>query len=60
MMVAGIAIDKARDLEGLNRPIVNVIDIAMNIQRLTEQAKARLSAITSTLAETNDPQSLST
>lgn len=41
MMVAGIAIDKARDLEGLNRPIINVIDIASNVNKLMASLKAQ-------------------
>lgn len=54
MMVAGIAIDKARDLEGLNRPIINVVDIAMNIQKLTEQSRARLQEIEGQIEQRSD------
>lgn len=40
-----LSVQAARDMEGLNRPQFNVIDIAMNIERLTDEAKARKQAL---------------
>jgi hypothetical protein len=50
MMVAGISVDKARDMEGANRPVFNVVDIAMNITKLVSESKARLDSITTKLS----------
>lgn len=49
MGMASLAVQAARDMEGLNRPVFNVVEVALNVQRLTEQSQARLKAITSSL-----------
>jgi len=54
MGMASLAVQAARDMEGLNRPIINVVDIAMNIQKLTEESRARLSAINAKLVDQTD------
>lgn len=53
MGMASLAVQAARDMEGLNRPIVNVVDIAMNIQKLTEESRNRLNAINAKLDDTS-------
>ena len=58
MGMASLAVQAARDMEGLNRPVFNVVEIALNLQRLTEQSKARLEAITSTLEATDQRSDL--
>lgn len=45
MGMASLAVQAARDMEGLNRPVFNVVEVALNVQRLTEQSQARLKAI---------------
>lgn len=54
MGMASLAVQAARDMEGLNRPIINVVDIAMNIQKLTEESRARLNAINAKLDDRTD------
>jgi hypothetical protein len=49
MGMASLAVQAARDMEGLNRPQFNVIEVALNVQRLTEQSRDRLKAIESQL-----------
>ena len=49
--MASLSVQAARDMEGLNKPTFNIIDIAMNVERLTAQAKDRLKSINSTLSE---------
>ena len=50
MMVAGIAVDKARDMAGdTARSGFSVVDIAMNLQKALTDSRARLAAITSTI-----------
>ena len=56
--MASLAVQAARDMEGLNRPQFNVIEVALNVQRLVEQSKARLSSITSTLEATEQRSEL--
>lgn len=58
MGMASLAVQAARDMEGLNRPQFNVIDIALNIQKLTEASRTRLETITSTLEATNQPSEI--
>lgn len=58
MGMASLAVQAARDMEGLNRPQFNVIEVALNVQRLTEQSQARLKAITSTLEGLDKPSDL--
>lgn len=48
MGMASLAVQAARDMEGFNRPIVNVMDIALNIDKLVSESKTRLDSITST------------
>src|ERR1700690_792544 len=55
MGMASLAVQAARDMEGLNRPQFNVIEVALNVQRLTEQSQARLKAIDAALALTDKP-----
>ena len=45
MGMASLAVQAARDMEGLNRPTFNIIEVALNVQRLTEQSRDRLKAI---------------
>ena len=58
MGMASLAVQAARDMEGLNRPTFNVIEVALNVQRLTEQSKQRLEAITSSLEALDKPSDL--
>lgn len=51
MGMASLAVQAARDMEGLNRPQFNVIEVALNVQRLTEQSQARLKAIETQLLD---------
>ena len=51
MGMASLAVTAARDMEGFNRPIINVIDIAMNISKLVEESRSRLAAIDAKLVE---------
>lgn len=50
MMVAGIAIDKARDMEGLNRPVFNIVDLSVRLDKAMAESRARLSAIDAALS----------
>lgn len=50
MMVAGIAIDKARDMEGSNRPIVNIVELSMSVTKALAESKQRVSLINQQLA----------
>lgn len=52
--MATLSVQSARDMEGFNRPIVNVIEIATNIQRLTEQSRTRLQQLESKITSTQD------
>lgn len=52
MMVAGIAIDKARDMEGLNRPVINLVELSASIGTAIKEARERMSMITQQLALT--------
>lgn len=59
MMVSGIAIDKARDMEGSNRPVFNIVTVVQEAQKtmakleaemnMIGQAEARLSTQTQTV-----------
>ncbi len=55
MGMASLAVQAARDMEGLNRPVFNVVDIAMNIERLVSQSRERLNAINTQLTSTETP-----
>lgn len=58
MGMASLAVQAARDMEGLNRPVFNVVEVALNVQRLTEQSQDRLKAIETALAATDHPSDL--
>lgn len=45
MMTFGIAIDKARDLEGSNRPIFNVVNIINDCKKTRDRLQGQLDAI---------------
>jgi hypothetical protein len=45
MMAFGVAIDKARDMEGSNRPVFNIVNVVNECQRTSEKLNAQLSAI---------------
>jgi len=47
-----LSVQAARDMEGLNRPVFNVVDIAMNLEKLIAESEQRRSAIASTLTST--------
>lgn len=49
MGMASLAVQAARDMEGLNRPVFNVVDIALNIEKLVDEARHRKEKILSTL-----------
>jgi len=51
MMVAGIAVDKARDMSGDARSTFSVTDVALNLQKAITDSRARLTAITDRLSE---------
>jgi G:T/U-mismatch repair DNA glycosylase len=45
MMVAGIAVDKARDMEGNNRPIVNIVTMVGDLTARLNDIKTRQAAL---------------
>jgi hypothetical protein len=49
MMVAGIAVDKARDMEGNNRPVINIVELSMSMSKAISESKARQQAIETAL-----------
>lgn len=52
MGMASLAVSAARDMEGFNRPIINVMDIAVNIGKLLDESKTRLKAIDESINST--------
>ena len=50
MMVAGVAIDKARDMQGFNRPVFNIVEMSVSINRVIAESTQRLQAIDAALA----------
>lgn len=50
MMVAGIAIDKARDMEGSNRPIINIVELSVSVTKALAESKQRVSLINQQLS----------
>jgi hypothetical protein len=55
MGMASLAVQAARDMEGLNRPQFNVVDIALNLEKLVDEARSRKQALISTLQPSNQP-----
>ena len=49
MMVAGIAVDKARDMEGSNRPIFNIVNVVNDAQRTIAKLDAQMSIFTTAI-----------
>ena len=45
MMVAGVAIDKARDMEGSNRPVVNIVTMVGDLSSRLTDIKRKQQAI---------------
>ena len=45
MMVSGIAVDKARDMEGNNRPIVNIVTMVGDLTARLNDIKIKQSAL---------------
>jgi hypothetical protein len=58
MGMASLAVQAARDMEGLNRPVFNVVDIALNIEKLIGEAETRRNALITTLEQSNKPSDL--
>lgn len=52
MMVAGIAIDKARDMEGSNRPVINIVELSLSVTKALAESRQRLHAIDAAIAST--------
>lgn len=46
MMTFGIAVDKARDMEGLNRPQLNIVNVVADCKRTRDKLESQLSMIT--------------
>lgn len=46
MMAFGIAIDKARDMEGSNRPVFNVVTVINECKQTRDKLESQLSSIT--------------
>ncbi len=55
MMVSGIAVDKARDLEGSNRPIFNIVNVVNDCQKTMEKLNSQMGGITSQRALLSQP-----
>jgi hypothetical protein len=51
MMAFGVAIDKARDMEGSNRPVFNISNIVMDAQRTLTKLDAQLSNFSDSITE---------
>ena len=47
MMVAGIAVDKARDMEGSNRPVFNVVSIISECKQTRDKLQGQLDRLAS-------------
>ena len=47
-----LSVQAARDMEGLNRPTFNIIDVALNVERLVSESKSRLESINARLTST--------
>jgi hypothetical protein len=45
MMVAGISVDKARDMEGSNRPIFNVVTVVNECKQTRDKLEAQMARI---------------
>ena len=48
--ISAIAIDKARDMEGSNRPVFNIVEMSVSINRVIAESTQRLQAIDAALA----------
>ena len=49
MGMASLAVQAARDMEGLNRPVFNIVDVAVNLEHMIEESERRKQALISTL-----------
>ena len=47
MMVAGIAVDKARDMEGSNRPIFNVVTVINECKQTRDKLEGQMTRLSS-------------
>jgi hypothetical protein len=47
MMVAGIAVDKARDMEGSNRPVFNVVTVINECKQTRDKLEQQMSGVDS-------------
>lgn len=45
MMAFGVAIDKARDMEGSNRPIFNIVSVVADCKKTRDKLELQLSSI---------------
>lgn len=45
MMAFGVAIDKARDMEGSNRPIFNIVSVVADCKKTRDKLEGQLSSI---------------
>lgn len=54
MMVAGIAIDKARDMEGSNRPVINIVELSMSMSKAIAESRSRMQSIDAALSQMGD------
>jgi hypothetical protein len=50
--MASLAVTAARDMEGFNRPVFNIVDMSVNINKVIAESSARLHAIDAALAST--------
>lgn len=57
MMVAGIAVDKARDLEGANRPIFNIVSVINECKSTRDKLEGHMASLATArlrLSQSND------
>lgn len=54
MMVSGIAVDKARDMEGNNRPVFNVVTVVNDCKRTRDKLEAELSFLDGAIQAKNN------
>jgi len=58
MMAFGIAIDKARDMEGLNRPQFNIVSVIADCKQTREKLEKQMAAISQARARITSTQGM--
>jgi hypothetical protein len=54
MGMASLAVTAARDMEGFNRPVFNIVELSVNVTRAIAESQQRLQAIDAALASTQE------